>query len=95
MNQDKMYLVNKLFNDTSIRTIWDKEKEKYFISVIDIVGVISGSDRPRRYWSDLKNKLKSEGSEVSDKIGQLKLKSLDGKYRMTDVTDIDGMFRII
>ena len=95
MNQDKMYLVNKLFNDTSIRTIWDKEKEKYFISVIDIVGVISGSDRPRRYWSDLKNKLKSEGSEVSDKIGQLKLKSLDGKYRMTDVTDIEGMFRII
>lgn len=63
--------------------------------MIDIVGVLSGSDRPRKYWSDLKNKLNQEGNEVSEKIGQLKLKSPDGKYRLTDVCDIEEMFRII
>ncbi len=95
MNQNKMYLVNKIFNNQDIRTIWDNEKEKYFISVIDIVAVVSESDRPRKYWSDLKSKLKAEGSELSEIIGQLKLKASDGKYYKTDVTDIEGMFRII
>lgn len=57
--------------------------------------LLSGSLRHRKYWSDLKKKLYDEGSKVSDYIGQLKLKSLDGKYRLTDVTDISGMFRII
>ena len=95
MKQDKMHLINKIFNNETIRTVWDKEDEKYYISVVDIVGVLSGSDRPRKYWSDLKSKLKQEGSELSEKIGQLKLKSQDGKYRMTDVCDIEGMFRII
>ena len=95
MNQDKMHLVNKLFNNETIRTVWDKEQEKYFISIVDLVGVLSESDRPRKYWSDLKSKLKQEGNEVSEKIGQLKLKSQDGKYRLTDVCDIEEMFRII
>ncbi|MCX4249649.1 MAG: hypothetical protein OSJ65_07825 [Bacilli bacterium] len=95
MNQDKMHLVNKIFNNETIRTVWDKEQEKYFISVVDLVGVLSESDRPRKYWSDLKSKLKQEGNEVSEKIGQLKLKSQDGKYRLTDVCDIEEMFRII
>ena len=95
MKQDKMHLINKIFNNETIRTVWDKEDEKYYISVVDIVGVLSGSDRPRKYWSDLKSKLKQEGSELSEKIGQLKLKYQDGKYRMTDVCDIEGMFRII
>ena len=95
MNQDKMHLINKIFNNETIRTVWDKEQEKYFISIIDLVGVLSESDRPRKYWSDLKNKLKQEGNEVSEKIGQLKLKSQDGKYRLTDVCDIEEMFRII
>ena len=95
MNQDKMHLVNKLFNNETIRTVWDNEQEKYFISIVDLVGVLSESDRPRKYWSDLKNKLKQEGNELSEKIGQLKLKSQDGKYRMTDVCDIEEMFRII
>ena len=95
MKQDKMHLINKIFNNETIRTVWDKEDDKYYISVVDIVGVLSGSDRPRKYWSDLKSKLKQEGSELSEKIGQLKLKSQDGKYRMTDVCDIEGMFRII
>ena len=95
MNQDKMHLVNKIFNNETIRTVWDKEQEKYFISIVDLVGVLSESDRPRKYWSDLKSKLKQEGNEVSEKIGQLKLKSQDGKYRLTDVCDIEEMFRIV
>ena len=95
MDENKMQLINKLFNNETIRTIWDKDEEKYYISIIDIVGVISGSNRPRKYWSDLKKNLIKDGFEVSEKIGQLKLKSQDGKYRMTDVCDIKGMFRII
>lgn len=95
MDENKMQLINKLFDNKTIRTIWDKDEEKYYISIVDIVGVISGSNRPRKYWSDLKNNLIKDGFEVSEKIGQLKLKSQDGKYRMTDVCDIEGMFRII
>ena len=95
MGQDKLHLINKIFNNETIRTAWDKEDEKYYISIVDLVGVLSESDRPRKYWSDLKSKLKQEGNEVSEKIGQLKLKSQDGKYRLTDVCDIEEMFRII
>ena len=96
MNKDKMYLINKLFNNKEIRTIWDKEKEKYYISVVDIIEELTKSKRPRKYWSDLKKKLLDEGHhELSEKIGQLKLKSSDGKYYMTDVCDIEEMFRII
>ena len=95
MGQDKMHLINKIFNNETIRTVWDKEDEKYYISIVDLVGVLSESDRPRKYWSDLKSKLNQDGNEVSEKIGQLKLKSQDGKYRLTDVCDIEEMFRII
>ena len=95
MNQDKMHLINKLFNDQSIRTIWDKEDEKYYISVIDIVGVLAESDNPRKYWSVMKTRLKKEGNEVATICSQLKLKASDGKYYNTDVCDIEGMFRII
>ena len=73
MNKDKMHLINKLFNNETIRTIWNKEEEKYYISIVDLVRVLSESDRPRKYWSDLKSKLKQEGNEVSEKIGQLKM----------------------
>ena len=90
-----MHLINKIFNNETIRTVWDEEHEKYYISIVDLVGVLTESDRPRKYWSDLKSKLKQEGNEVSEKIGQLKLKSQDGKYRLTDVCDIEEMFRII
>ena len=95
MGRDRMHLINKIFNNDTIRTVWDKENEKYYISIVDLVGVMAESDRPRKYWSDLKSKLKQEGNEVSEKIGQLKLKSQDGKYRLTDVCDIEEMFRII
>mgnify|MGYP001233506181 FL=1 len=95
MNQDKMHLINKIFNNEPIRTVWDKEKEKYYISVVDIVGVISESDNPRKYWNKLKQRLKEEGNETVTNCHQLKLKAQDGKYRATDVVDIEGMFRII
>ena len=96
MNQDKMYLINKIFNNETIRTVWDKESEKYYISVVDIVGVLVDSKEPRKYWNWLKNKLlKEENFETSSITRQLKLKANDGKYRLTDVVDIEGMFRII
>mgnify|MGYP004480500053 CR=1 FL=1 len=95
MNQDKMHLINKIFNNETIRTVWDKEDEKYFISVVDVVGVLSGSDNPRNYWKVLKHRLKQEGNESVTNCNQLKLKSSDGKYYNTDVVDIEGMFRII
>ncbi len=95
MNQDKMHLVNKIFNNETIRTVWDKKEEKYFISVVDIVSVISESNNPQTYWRVLKKRLKDEGNETVTNCNALKLKSKDGKYRMTDVVDIEGMFRII
>ena len=96
MNQDKMHIINKLFNNETIRTVWDSEKEKYFVSIVDIVGVLVDSKEPRKYWSWLKNKLKNdEDFELSSITRQLKLKSSDGKYYSTDVCDIEGMFRII
>lgn len=95
MNQDKMHLVNKIFNNETIRTIWDKEAEKYYISVVDIVGVLSESANPQVYWRVMKKRLKDEGNETVTNCNALKLKAQDGKYRMTDVVDIEGMFRII
>jgi hypothetical protein len=95
MNQDKMHLINKIFNNETIRTVWDKEDEKYYISVVDIVSVISESKDGRKYWNKLKQRLKEEGNESVTKCHQLKLKSSDGKYYKTDVVDIEGMFRII
>ena len=95
MNQDKMHLVNKIFNNETIRTIWDKEDEKYYISVVDIVGVLSESENPQVYWRIMKKRLKDEGNETVTNCNALKLKAQDGKYRLTDVVDIEEMFRII
>ena len=96
MKEDKMHLVNKIFNNETIRTVWDKEDEKYYISIVDLVGVLVESDSPRKYWNWLKNKLKKEEDfQLSSITRQLKLKSSDGKYYNTDVVDIEGMFRII
>ena len=90
-----MHLVNKIFNNETIRTIWDKETEKYYISVVDIVHILSGSNNPRNYWKVLKHRLKNEGNESVTNCNQLKLKASDGKYYNTDVVDIEGVFRII
>jgi len=85
----------QLFEDKKVRTIWDAEGEKWYISIIDVIEVLTNSDRPRKYWSDLKAKLKSEGSELSEKIGQLKMLSIDGKSYKTDVADTEQLFRLI
>lgn len=85
----------KLFQSQEIRSHWDADKEEWYFSVIDIIQVLTGNDRPRKYWSDLKNKLKREGSQLSDKIGQLKMPSADGKSYLTDVADTETLFRLI
>ena len=95
MEENKMHLINKLFNNETIRTVWDKEQEKYYVSVVDVVGVLSGSENPRKYWNKLKQRLKEQGNQTVTNCHQLKLKAQDGKYRITDVCDIEGMFRII
>lgn len=85
----------KIFESKKVRSVWDDEQEKWYISVIDVIEVLTETDRPRKYWSDLKTKLKKEGSELSEKIGQLKLQAEDGKMRITDVADTEQLFRLI
>ena len=84
-----------IFEQKQVRTHWDEEKELWYISVIDVIEVLTGTDRPRKYWNDLKTKLKKEGSELSEKIGQLKMQSSDGKFYKTDVADTEQIFRLI
>ena len=85
----------KLFEDIQIRAAWDEETEEWYFSIVDVCQALSGTDRPRKYWNDLKKKLKSEGSELSEKIGQLKMPGADGKMRLTDVANTDQLFRLI
>jgi len=84
-----------LFEDIPIRRKWVEKDEKWYFSIIDIVQTLTESPRPRKYWNALKTKLKDEGSEVSQNMGQLKLIASDGKMRETDVADIETIFRII
>ena len=95
MKENQMHLINKMFNSETIRTVWSKEKQKYYISVVDVVGILSESKDKRKYWNKLKQRLNNEGNETVTNCHQLKLKAQDGKYRLTDVVDIEGMFRII
>ena len=85
----------QVFEDKQVRTLWDADQEKWYLSVVDVIEILTGTDRPRKYWSDLKAKLKKEGSELSEKIGQLKMKSSDGKYYKTDVANTEQLFRLI
>lgn len=85
----------KLFEQKQVRSLWDEQKEKWFFSIVDVIEVLTATDRPRKYWSDLKSKLKKEGSELSEKIGQLKMQSSDGKFYDTDVADTEQLFRLI
>lgn len=85
----------QIFEDKQVRTVWDAEQEKWYFSIIDVIEILTGTDRPRKYWSDLKSKLKKEGSQLSEKIGQLKLLSSDGKFYKTDVADTEQLFRLI
>jgi hypothetical protein len=85
----------KVFENKSIRTLWDEDQEKWYVSVIDVIEVLTGSLRPGKYWNTFKTKLKAEGSELSHKLGQLKMTAEDGKMRMTDVADTEQLFRLI
>lgn len=84
-----------LFGEQGIRREWDAEEEKWWFSIIDVVQALTGTDNPRRYWSDLKRQLKEEGSQMYEKIVQLKLRAPDGKMRLTDVADQIQLLRII
>ncbi|KUJ62533.1 antirepressor [Flavobacteriaceae bacterium CRH] len=85
----------QLFEQKKVRSHYDAENEIWYFSVIDVIDILTGTDRPRKYWGDLKAKLLKEGSEVSDKIGQLKMQASDGKQRMTDVADTEQLLRLI
>ncbi len=85
----------KLFEEKQIRSVWNEEEEKWYFSIVDVIQILTESERPRKYWSDLKSKLINEGSELSEKIGQLKMPSGDQKMRYTDVADTEQLFRLI
>ena len=81
----------KLFESKQVRSAWNEEEQKWYFSIIDVIEILSGSPRPRKYWNALKTKLKQEGSELSHKLGQLKMEAGDGKKRMTDVADVEQL----
>ena len=85
----------QLFEDKKVRSVWDSESGKWYISIIDVVEILTGSTNPRRYWSDLKIKLSKEGSELYENIVQLKMPAADGKNYKTDVADVEQLFRLI
>jgi DNA-damage-inducible protein D len=85
----------KLFENKKVRTYWDAEKEAWYFSVIDIIEILTGSSIPKRYWSDLKKKLTKEGSQLYEKIVQLKFEAADGKKYATDCLDTPNLLRLI
>ena len=91
----KLDVIINLFEEASIRSVWDSTKEDCYFSVVDVIGALTETTRPRKYWSDLKTQLKKEGSELSEKIGQLKLKAQDEKKYNTDVLDTKGILQLV
>lgn len=94
---NKLATISNLFEDKEIRSIWDKEKEDYYFSVVDVINALTESEyeKSRNYWKWLKSQLNKEGSELVSKTNQLKMKAKDGKYRKTDTLDTEGIFRLI
>ncbi len=92
---NKLETISNLFEDKEIRSIWDSDKEEYYFSVVDVIGALTDSNIPKRYWTDLKRKLEKEGSELYENIVQLKIKAQDGKMRETDALDTKGILRLI
>ena len=95
VKNNKLETISNLFEGNEIRSIWDKEKEDYYFSVVDVISALTNANIPRNYWSDLKRKLIKEGSELHEKIVQLKMRAKDGKMRKTDTLDTEGIFRLI
>lgn len=85
----------KLFEDKKVRTLWDEEEEKWYLSIVDVIAVLTDSPNPRKYWSVLKTRLKAEGSQLTTNCSQLKMQSADGKFYLTDVADTEQLFRLI
>ncbi len=85
----------KLFNDKKVRVHWDDEHEKWYFSIVDVIGILTESDNPRKYWSVLKTRLKKERSELATNCSRLKLLASDGKMRLTDVADTEQLLRLI
>ena len=84
----------KLFESKQVRSAWNEDEQKWYFSTIDVIEILTGTDRERKYWNNLKTKLKKEGSELSEKIEQLKMEAGDGKQRMTDVADVEQLLRL-
>lgn len=85
----------RLFESKKVRVLWDDSTEKWYFSVIDIIEILTESKNSRRYWSDLKIKLNKEGSQLYEKIVQLKMVAIDGKMRETDAADTEHILRLI
>ncbi len=85
----------KLFESDDVRSVWDDETEKWYISIVDVVGILTDSPNPRKYWSVLKTRLKKEGNELTTNCNQLKMQAADGKFYKTDVGDTEQIFRLI
>ena len=92
---NKLTTIANLFEGKEIRSIWDKDKEDYYFSVIDVISALTGATIPKRYWSDLKSVLIKEGSQLYENIVRLKMRAKDGKLRVTDTLDTEGIFRLI
>ncbi|MBR4619065.1 MAG: Bro-N domain-containing protein [Bacilli bacterium] len=92
---NELQLLNKTFENKKVRTVWNSDEEKYYISVIDIVSILTESKDSTAYWRKLKQRLKEEGNETVTNCHALKMLAKDGKNRLTDVVDLEGMFRII
>ena len=93
--ENKLDTITNLFQGSEIRSIWDSEREDYYFSVVDVISVLTDSKEPRKYWSVLKTRLKKEGSELTTKCSQLKMVAPDGKIRLRDALDTEGIFRLI
>jgi hypothetical protein len=85
----------KIFEERKVRTVWDEENEKWYLSIVDVVAVLTDSPNPRKYWSVLKTRLKAEGSQLTTNCSQLKMQSVDGKFYLTDVADTEQLFRLV
>jgi hypothetical protein len=85
----------KLFEQKQIRSLWNEDDEKWYFSIVDVIGVLSDSENPNNYWKVLKNRLKKEGSQLVTNCNQLKMQSSDGKFYKTDVADTEQLFRLI
>lgn len=85
----------QVFEDKQVRTVWDAEQEKWYVSIADVIAVLTDSIDPNAYWRKLKQRLKAEGNETVTNCHGLKMKAADGKMRLTDVADTEQLFRLI